>query len=649
MELVYLYAGHLGKGIENTGINFSKNFEVTYDLANSRISIQRRKVTEERKKLFGKNIEDISVIVGKNGAGKSTIMRLLGLPRIEYLDYFGFHDEKGIHSWFAVYHLRDNEFIIEGSYSPILAGNFDDANGDETESKHGIMPIYCISFRYDLDRKSDEPSLFTDITQMEVSGSSAYDERFKDIFLLFFGNPAGVSWFDDYTPTQRILVNNDNRLRRVVSDRSSLTSIMRYLLRTQDDENDYSKRIGNLPGVAIRLELRRHQGFRGFDWIDVSSSEEITKRTDFSKEIAQKIYLSRDIVPLWSYDGTNGNSGFSHKKHFILAYLEDLVYEYIEEYTNNTGDDDYSQAIKPFAISDELEYEKRKVFLNEHLYEVCTEGYFAEVVEKLETIPAKYFLANNILEIPLRKEKECSVPEIIGLLDENEHDRYYSYIKLRNKEFLHCIFTGMSSGEAHFIDVLSSIDGALENWKYNNRADENYGKTCVLLMDEPDTSFHPEWSRSFIKNLVDYLNSKDVPFKFQVIITTHSPLMLSDIPSDSIYCLAKNNEGKHEVKRPAFGFLSGINDLLVDGFFTESVFGQFAEDYANDLINQIEKMENAFITGKMDSASDEEEYQKILRRVYVLDEGIVRRSLVNRLERIHYWYRVRTGGSYDKG
>lgn len=60
-------------------------------------------------------------------------------------------------------------------------------------------------------------------------------------------------------------------------------------------------------------------------------------------------------------------------------------------------------------------------------------------------------------------------------------------------------------------------------WGINQMKNHFPGDTCILLLDEPDRCFHPEWSRRFIKNLTETLTSSPFnKFNYQIIIATHT-------------------------------------------------------------------------------------------------------------------------------
>jgi predicted ATP-dependent endonuclease of OLD family len=71
---------------------------------------------------------------------------------------------------------------------------------------------------------------------------------------------------------------------------------------------------------------------------------------------------------------------------------------------------------------------------------------------------------------------------------------------------------------------------------------ESISENSIILIDEPETHLHPKW----IKNYMTILNSIIGKFKCHVIIATHAPLIVSDIPRESIIMLKKE---EHLIKQ----------------------------------------------------------------------------------------------------
>ena len=99
-----------------------------------------------------------------------------------------------------------------------------------------------------------------------------------------------------------------------------------------------------------------------------------------------------------------------------------------------------------------------------------------------------------------------------------------------------------------------------------------------MLIDEVDLGLHPEWQRLWISDVLplisEILCSDDQ--ELQVIITTHSPIILSDILNQDIIYL-----GDGELQEKTFG--QNIYTLFNNSFFLDDVQGKFVSDKLVDL------------------------------------------------------------------
>lgn len=73
----------------------------------------------------------------------------------------------------------------------------------------------------------------------------------------------------------------------------------------------------------------------------------------------------------------------------------------------------------------------------------------------------------------------------------------------------------------------------------------------------------------------------------QLVLTTHSPILLSDFPSENIIYLDKNN--KHTLYRDVGTFASNIHSLFLDAFFLDKTgtIGSFAEEKINSVVRML--------------------------------------------------------------
>jgi predicted ATP-binding protein involved in virulence len=79
--------------------------------------------------------------------------------------------------------------------------------------------------------------------------------------------------------------------------------------------------------------------------------------------------------------------------------------------------------------------------------------------------------------------------------------------------------------------------------------------------------------------------------KVQIILTSHSPFIISDLPKENILFLDKDDKGNCKVvsgleKQQTFG--ANIHTLFTEAFFLEDgLIGNFAKQKINDIIKDL--------------------------------------------------------------
>ncbi|ATV27598.1 AAA family ATPase [Prevotella intermedia] len=140
-------------------------------------------------------------------------------------------------------------------------------------------------------------------------------------------------------------------------------------------------------------------------------------------------------------------------------------------------------------------------------------------------------------------------------------------------------FNTLSSGERQQAFSISSALYYLANIESVHN-DENNERVCysnaLIIFEEVELYFHPQLQKQLIKNLLDGI--KQMHFKhiksIQIIFVTHSPFILSDIPTENILALKKDCTETKELKT----FSANIYDILNTSFFMEEgAIGDYAQ------------------------------------------------------------------------
>ena len=190
-------------------------------------------------------------------------------------------------------------------------------------------------------------------------------------------------------------------------------------------------------------------------------------------------------------------------------------------------------------------------------------------------------------------------------LEKNALDlKYYGFRAI--DEF----YYNMSTGEANILKVMSYV-----KWLQMNSSQG----TCQLVVDELEAGMHLEWSRTLINFLVNYINeiNRIGGMNFQLIFTTHSPYMLSDIKPGNVIMIEKNQEtGYSEGKVLQNTFAKNIQEIMKENLI-DNIYGDFALAKINSMIERL--------NGEEEQEGNEEE---LLKEIHLISEPILCNKLL---------------------
>ena len=156
---------------------------------------------------------------------------------------------------------------------------------------------------------------------------------------------------------------------------------------------------------------------------------------------------------------------------------------------------------------------------------------------------------------------------------------YNNYLKIAcHIDFLKCSW-GLSSGENNMFNLFARLHEALQVEEKEN---------IILIFDELDSSFHPQWQQKIIRSLTEFLRKGYPNKEFQLILTTHSPVLLSDILERNVLFLRKDSvETNHEQT-----FAANIASLYYDSFFMDKgSIGETARGSINHFMDAVLELE----------------------------------------------------------
>lgn len=181
---------------------------------------------------------------------------------------------------------------------------------------------------------------------------------------------------------------------------------------------------------------------------------------------------------------------------------------------------------------------------------------------------------------------------------------------------------------------------------YHNKKNRPQKPNYWFLFDEPDNTVHPGRKRAFIENL--YNECKKINKSngyYQFLISTHSPIMLSDVPKQAAIYLSTGNEyGVKSLNRPdkkiqivpqSSPFAQQIYTLFAEAFIMkQGAIGSFAEEKIRIVFHELSALESALNDRRRRKFPDAE-HQLLCAKSLIdcLDEPLLRgyiQSVYNR-------------------
>lgn len=255
------------------------------------------------------------------------------------------------------------------------------------------------------------------------------------------------------------------------------------------------------------------------------------------------------------------------------------------------------QALNFIKVEDRFTGDLKDLSFNEKQYEKITGLNYAKMSldERMEHLPPSIFHSQVYLTALDGKKEKKSIP-----------------------------LNHLSSGERQMLYLMSTLAyHAINLDSVPKRGNRVRYERLNLVMDEVEICFHPEYQRVFVNRLVNMLKRMKLNEKFDinVIFTTHSPFVLSDVPEENILCL-QNGEpcsGDEVFKRT---FCANVYDLLANQFFMKEFVGEFAHEKLDRLIKEVNSKK----------VLTEDEYQRLKTEVNHVGDDFIREKLNERLD-----------------
>lgn len=164
---------------------------------------------------------------------------------------------------------------------------------------------------------------------------------------------------------------------------------------------------------------------------------------------------------------------------------------------------------------------------------------------------------------PLQEAIEKVLPSVE--LEGVEKTEEYNYVlEFRNRDGSIVKFHELSSGEKDAVALLFLlVEDEIEEEFSGTDVVESSEEDLVILYDSPEAYLHPQLQLNFINYVKDHLQKAREPNRrVQIIIATHSKMIIDNVPDESLYYLFFANQVDGNQLKPASDLPDELRNLI---------------------------------------------------------------------------------------
>ena len=558
-HIVYIHINN-DKILPNLGLSFDPQFEVQaemqplrdYEPHRTYFSLNITKTKDFVESLYGDHISSLTAIVGNNGSGKTSALRFLLKAVVDGLDreISGFVITEGENHSLFVYHSDDVRVEIDALEIPV-------------QHRKGWPKIDTFLYGGHVNILTGAEDIMT----MEWGGMiNATEGYLLTADLMHYGRELSTNGYFSFRD-HATAFNYQNQWR-VCNFLSQYEGPMKSLLHLPEY-------VLILPNTAGQWSMKHR----------IKEEERVEyPKLEHAKEWSFKEFRLAELI---YYSMINYISDGLGERNLWEGYMITWGNTLAEQYKG-----DIVTLFRQFIDNQRLTTSNNNRVLLEYIHQV------------IENISVHcQFDERSLFHYFYFHVDDDSMKTFLGWLQSNPTFIASRYFDLH---YAHDIddYTILSSGEKAMLDMYSRIYDAVIS---KHQRDSNYIWPTLFVFDEAEIGFHPEWQRSYVKNITLFLEEmakmatdlkrryrQDAPeFRYQVILSSHSPIILSDIPSQCAIMLRRKPKENRTVNESATRqqtFGTNIFELYRDSFFLEDgLMGEFAENVIKKILSDIEE------------------------------------------------------------
>lgn len=629
MQLIYCYIKKF-RNIQRQEVSLSDKFKCSYK--DGRLLIEMSTDNSMADYIYENDfMRSLRIIVGKTGSGKTNFLQMIGM------DSWNRMGSTKRDAYFMLYKMEvKNEFFVE-IVDMSIHGIKKNISSNHIDSKT-IKAVYKIKYDFNSQKITD------------VRDANYEDAEHTYIINAFDRNAFADCPYEN--ERQEGVVNHDNFIGRMITQFGNASVSM---------ECDYLKAyLNKMPQESIKrnaslvirwnnwqykhkFDLDEHLVKREYWTYKDKAEKQRTNNARHGKPYDTPIKYSKNSTP---------KSRFLHDLMTDFAIYLRKCAECVDEnfpdkyyrwagYTEDLGVDNPRELPDGENLSILKRIDWLCQYIDYHTDEMLgNKGLLWQIGVDIKDL---FYLLGKMDERYFSDE-EFSIPAIEidiseGAVMRDVFERMEQYrpdqIGIFTKSLLPYHWTYVSSGEYQYAKVW----GILEEYgvkakvlRKGEKFSEARQPDFILLLDEPENYMHPEMCRTFIHDLNNLLKQRNPKSSFQVILSTHSPFMLSDVLANQIIKMDYDDKGLcviSHAEKPTYA--ANIHSIMADSFFLKYTIGDQARLFLTEKFELFKNMQKR--RGNL-SDTDKCEIAKMQELLPSIGDELIRHimsSIINKL------------------
>lgn len=667
-------------------LNFGGRFIYKFDSNRDRtILVNLQENPSFMEGFWGTGISSLSAVVGANGAGKTSILKVINKGYQEFTKAIFVYEDADGHFFLdnrtgdrnesgqlveetglTVYFPTGISFskykpdgFTELYFSPIFDPKIEDffshlaLNSSHPEKMIG--EVFMENIRKDIIFLNAEVSQkikeaypdFPTYESLNIIPKKLYKRDFRKVYNdTNLGNPKK-------NETLQVTIERDLS----VKDYSNPEFLLNSYLDTLKSSNilDALNEIWDIPAYRNNSQHNQHL---------VHSSEDFIKDIEInilSFLVINDTFAITDLTGSFNFERILNSKSFDELlNHFLVKYIVQIdknFYRYEDKIKLNNYTELMDIVMKEYGRFEQLSGVKTESLKSNIMHHVNGFKAIKSLHEIFVSLSDNIIFENgrSILKIDVNREDIEDLTKVLFDVYSKLRE-YFSNIPIALKDVIDIESNkNLSYGEKSILNLYSTFhDFTLTN--NHVRQSENF----LLILDEADLGYHPIWKRKFVNTLCETLpiifaqlkpavwdrihkrkkSSKNESPRLQIVIATHDPLTLSDFPSTNIIYLKKDNNGTTTVlnseidRKKSFG--ANITDLLADSFFVEDgLIGDFAREKIEQTIMWLNEQKQKKEESGASYVLNQDEFDHHQSIIKIIDEPVIKIKLAEMLDELN--------------